>query len=227
MTQQHDLFADPNAVAVYAEGPARNVPGWADMLRMTELLLAERVPHHGRVLVVGAGGGLELKRFAEMHAGWSFVGVDPAAEMLKLARSILGPLATRTQLHEGYVATAPAGPFDGATCLLTFHFVAPPERRTMLAEIRKRLRPSAPFVVAHLSFPQESIERRQWLERYAAFVVSSGVDPVKARAGAEAVGSRLSILSPDQDEALLRDAGFSNVQLFYAGFAFRGWVSQA
>jgi tRNA (cmo5U34)-methyltransferase len=41
------------------------------------------------------------------------------------------------------------------------------------------------------------------------------------------VGSRLPVLSPDQDERMLREAGFSGVQLFYAGFAFRGWVSYA
>ena len=146
MTEQHDPFNDPNAVAAYAEGPVRNVPGWADMLRMTELLLAERVPHDGRVLVVGAGGGLELKRFAEAHAGWSFVGVDPAREMLKLARATLGPLVSRTELHEGYVETASAGPFDGATCLLTLHFVAPAHehfayrRRATKAQIGHPLR---------------------------------------------------------------------------------------
>lgn len=197
------------------------------MLRMTGLLLAERVPHDGRLLVVGAGGGLELKRFAETHAGWSFVGVDPAREMLKLARATLGPLASRALLHEGYVETAPAGPFDGATCLLTLHFVAPAQRHQMLKEIRQRLRPAAPFVVAHLSFPQQPDERQVWLDRYAAFVASSGVDPAKAKAGAQAIGSRLSILSPEQDESLLREAGFSDVQLFYAGFTFRGWVSHA
>ena len=55
-----------------AERAARQLPfptGWADMVRMAELLLAERVPPDGRVLVVGAGGGLELKRFAEAHSG--------------------------------------------------------------------------------------------------------------------------------------------------------------
>jgi len=223
----NDPFNDPAAVAAYAEVPQRNVPGWADMLRMAELLLAERVPEGGEVLVVGAGGGLELKRFAQMHPGWRFVGVDPAHEMLKLARATLGPLASRVDFREGYVDAAPAGPFDAATCLLTLHFVPVEERRRMLEEIRRRLRPGAPFVVAHLSFSQVPGERDAWLDRYAAFVASSGVDPAKARAASEAVRSQLPILSPEQDEAMLRDAGFSGVRLFYAGFAFRGWVSYA
>lgn len=227
MSDQHDPFNDPQAVAQYAQGPARNVPGWADMLRMSDLLLSEGVPEGGRVLVVGAGGGLELKRFAESHPTWTFCGVDPSSPMLKLAQAVLGSLADRVQLQEGYVEGAPEGPFDGATCLLTLHFVALEERRRMLAQIRRRLRPGSPFVAAHLSFPQVAGERERWLDRYAAFVASSGVEPLKARAAAQAVGSRLSVLAPDEDEAMLREAGFSGVQLFYAGLAFRGWASRA
>jgi tRNA (cmo5U34)-methyltransferase len=37
----------------------------------------------------------------------------------------------------------------------------------------------------------------------------------------------VSILSPEQDEAVLREAGFSDVTLFYAAFTWRGWVGYA
>jgi tRNA (cmo5U34)-methyltransferase len=227
MTDEHDPFNDPQAVAHYAEGPARNVPGWADMVRMTDLLLSELVPERGTVLVVGAGGGLELKRFAESHPSWTFHGVDPAPEMLKLARATLGGLTERVNLQQGYIEDVPEGPFDGASCLLTLHFVGMDDRRRMLKEVRRRLRPGAPFVAAHFSFPQQAGERETWLARYAAFLTSSGIQAAKARAAADAVGTRLSVLAPDQDEEMLRAAGFSDVQLFYAGLAFRGWVSRS
>jgi tRNA (cmo5U34)-methyltransferase len=35
----------------------------------------------------------------------------------------------------------------------------------------------------------------------------------------------LSILSPQEDEALLEEAAFSGASLFYAGLSFRGWVA--
>ncbi|HEX2748930.1 MAG TPA: class I SAM-dependent methyltransferase [Verrucomicrobiales bacterium] len=220
-------FSDPHAVAHYAEGPPRLVPGFAGLQRMTALLLAERVPENARVLVLGAGGGLELKVFAQAHPGWTFDGVDPAAEMLRLAAQTLGPLAPRVRLHEGYIDAAPEGPFDAATCLLTFHFVATEERRRTLIEIRRRLKPGAPFVVAHFSFPQAEEQRAVWLSRYAAFAVASGIESARAEEARAAIGARLHILSPDEDEAILREAGFSGVSLFYAGFAFRGWVAHA
>ena len=64
-----DAFSDPQAVARYAEGPPRLVPGFADLQRMVMLLLAERAPDDARVLVLGAGGGLEIKAFAEARPG--------------------------------------------------------------------------------------------------------------------------------------------------------------
>lgn len=220
-------FSDPNAVARYAEGPARLVPGFLDLQQMARLLLAEAVPDDGRVLVLGAGGGLELKAFADAQPGWRFVGVDPSAEMLKLARATLGPLAPHAELVEGYIDDAPAGPFDGATCLLTLHFLTAEQRLHTLAEMRRRLKPGAPFVVAHHSFPQSDDDKPRWLARYAAFGAASGIPAKDAGNAAAAISARLPLLSPEQDEALLREAGFTRVEMFYAGFTFRGWVAHA
>ena len=214
-----DPFADPEAVARYAECAPRNVPGYEAMQRMTALLLAECVPANARVLVLGAGGGLELKVFAEANPNWVFDGVDPSAEMLKLAQHTLGPLSSRATLHRGKIGAAPLGPFDAATCLLTLHFLTLEERRETAAEIHRRLKAGAPFVAAHFSMPKGD-ERALWLSRFGAY---AGIDPDKAAA----IGAHLTILSPEEDEAVLRQAGFSNVRLFYAGFTFRGWVGQA
>lgn len=220
-------FSDPAAVARYTEGPPRFVPGFADLHRMTGILLAEHAPADARVLVLGAGGGLELRALAQAHPGWTFDGIDPAPEMLKLARQTLGPLAARARLHEGLIDDAPDGPFDAATCLLTLHFLPAGERRRTAQEIHRRLRPGAPFVAAHSSFPQHANERPLWLKRYAAFALGSGADPAQTEKMRAAVEAHLSLLDPEDDEAILRDAGFSNVSLFYAAFTWRGWVGTA
>jgi tRNA (cmo5U34)-methyltransferase len=194
---------------------------------MALLLLAERAPQDARVLVLGAGGGMELKVFAEAQPGWRFDGVDPAAAMLKLAEEVLGPLAAQVSLHEGYIESAPDGPFDAATCLLTLHFLGLEERLRTLQEVRHRMKPGAPFVVAHHSFPRDETGRELWSSRFAAFAVASGADRVMMATGRGFIAHQLPALSPDEDEAALRAAGFSDVSLFYAAFTFRGWVAYA
>ncbi|WP_426426413.1 class I SAM-dependent methyltransferase [Bradyrhizobium genosp. A] len=214
-------------VAKYTEGPPRFVPGYNAMLSMAAILLAERATDDARVLVLGAGGGLELRAFAQAQPLWTFDGVDPSAAMLDLAKQTLGSFASRADLHRGYVDDAPAGPFDGATCLLTLHFVGAEERLRIASEIRRRLKPGAPFVVAHFSIPDGADERPVWFSRYSAFLAASGVEPDKAAAARKAIDGQLSILAPERDEAILHDAGFSDPTLFYTGFTFRGWVAYA
>ncbi len=116
------------------------------------------------------------------------------------------------------------GPSTRRAVLLTLHFVADQERARTLGEIHRRLKPGAPFVAMQLSFEQSEPARSRWLERYVAFAVSSGVDPEKAKAAAATIGAQVPVLSPSRDEELMRGAGFSDVEVFYTGLAFRGWV---
>src|SRR5690606_12208150 len=125
-------------------------------------------------------------------------------DMLKTAEQIAGGHAARMRLHQGYIDAAPEGPFDGAVCLLTLHFVARDRRLETLREIRRRLQPGAPFVVAHISFLQTEPERSVWIARHIAF---AGTDPANVESARQAIATRLSVLSPEEDEAMLREAG--------------------
>jgi len=220
-------FSDPKTISGYAENATRRVPGLSHVHRMAALLLAETTPADGRVLVLGAGGGMELEHFAESFPGWQFDGVDPSAEMLGLAKTQLGALASRVQLHTGYIEAAPQGPFDAAACLLTLHFTTEAERYRTLREIHARLKPGGAFVAMHYSISGNPAERALWLSRCAAFAIASGLDPAQAKAAATAIGQQLPILSPAEDEELMRRSGFSDIAVFYVGLAFRGWVARA
>lgn len=222
-----DSFQNHDAIAGYAEGPPRFVPGFEALHSMTAILLAENAPATARVLVLGAGGGLELEALALAHPNWSFVGVDPAQPMLDMASRRLGPLMERVELVHGYIDDAPPGPFDAATCLLTLHFLGARERLRTVQAIHARLKPGAPFVAAHLSFPQAPSSRANWLARYAAYAVASGADPHLAARAQDAVATHLDTLEPSEDERILCDAGFSEVATFYAAFTWRGWIARA
>jgi tRNA (cmo5U34)-methyltransferase len=211
----------------YLDGPPRQVPGFASLHRIVEMLLAERVPKDGHVLVVGAGGGMELKALADAQPGWTFDGVDPSADMLALAAETVGPHADRVRLQLGGIDDAPDGPFDGATCILVFHFIDRAERARILSGLRQRLRPGAPLLLMHISFPQTEPERSEWIARHAAYGAPHGTDPAHLAAAREAIGTRLTILSPDEDEAMLAEAGFERISLFFGGLSFRGWVCYA
>lgn len=144
--------------------------------------------------------------------------------MLDAAEARLGALMDRVELHHGYIDTAPTGPFDAATSLLTLHFLTAEERVETMAKIVQRLKSGAPFVVVHSSFPQAAPDRELWLSRYEAFAVASGVEPEVANHARKAVAASSTMLDPDQELQILRDAGLSSVTAFYSAFTWRGWV---
>jgi tRNA (cmo5U34)-methyltransferase len=41
------------------------------------------------------------------------------------------------------------------------------------------------------------------------------------------MGAGLSLLLASEEEALMREDGFANVELFYSAFSFMGWVAKA
>lgn len=211
----------------YIEGPPRMVPGYDGLLRMTGMLLAETAPQDARILVLGAGGGLELKAFGDAYPNWVFDGVDPSAEMLTLAASTAEKHIDRISFHEGTIEAAPEGLFDAASCILVFHFITLHQRLETLIQIRKRLKHGAPFILAHVSFPQTEPERSQWVARHAAYGMPVGTAPTSLEGARQAIATHLNILSPEEEEAMLGEAGFSKVSLFYAGFSFKGWVAYA
>jgi tRNA (cmo5U34)-methyltransferase len=221
-------FDNSHHVAMYGERAAQMVPAYRDIHRLATVLIAEHAPADARVLVLGAGGGLETKSFAEAQPGWSFDAVDPSAAMLDLAARNLGPDAARVRMHHGYIDDAPPGPFAAATSLLTLHFLPYEERRHTAAQVRQRLAPGAPFVVAHLSFPQrDDAERELWMGRHVANLVASGIDAAVVDSASTAIATDVPVLSPEQDVAVLQEAGFTDVTEFFSAFTFRGWVGYA
>ena len=222
-----DIFNDPERAANYADGPALFMPGFTDVHRMTSVLLRERVSETAHVLVHGAGGGLELDAFARAHPSWTFVGVDPAEAMIAEAEKRLNHAQDRVAFHCGYIDDAPDGPFDAATSLLTLHFLDAESRRTTVENMVRRLKPGAPLVAVHCSFPQSEPARDVWLSRYAAFAVASGADPGMAQMAREGVSNSIALLDPEKDLAVLQAAGLREVTPFYSAFTWRGWVGYA
>lgn len=230
MSNPHFNFDDPDFVARYVEkGPPAFVPGHAGLLKLSAMLLAEQAPEDGHILVVGAGGGLDTRAFATEQPGWRFTGVDPAAQMLGLARLVLGDdINPRVDLIEGGVEAAPDGPFDGATLVLVLGLIPDDgSKLRLLKDIRRRLKPGAAFVLVDRCDDRDSPDFDRNVDRYVAYAVSNGVDPGTLKNARASQHGNAAMVTAARDEALLNEAGFSNVEAFYHAINWYGWVARA
>ncbi len=177
--------------------------------------LAERVPQDGKVLVLGPVAGWSSRRSPKSI---------PTGTSMAL---ILQPICWRRRGRP----SAPTHP--ASVCIMAISRMPPTALRWRRVPsdlpfypTRKPARNAppdppppasgAPFVLAHISFAQSEPERSQWIARHIAF---GGGDPQNQAARA-AIATKLFVLSPQEEEAMLEEAGFADITLFYAGLSF-------
>nr|AIA14734.1 Methyltransferase domain protein [uncultured bacterium] len=226
MTQNiAELFKDPEHVANYAERPRKIIPGFDGLHRIMAQLIREAAPD--KVLVLGGGGGLELRTLIDALPEARYCAVDPSAEMIAQGKAYLHNPAN-VDWVEGLIFDAPSEPFDAATCMLTLHFV--PDDGAKLATlkaVRARLKPGAPFFIAHLAVDKDAPGSDQRFERYLQFASDSQLDAETLEKAHGRVRTDLNCVGPERDETLLREAGFSGIELVFKGMYWCGWIAYA
>ena len=223
-------FDDPDFVAKYVQkGPPAFTPGHSGLLQMTGVLLAERAPDDGHMLIVGAGGGLDTRALARMQPGWRFTGVDPAKKMLDLARVVLGDeINPRVELIEGGVEAAPEGPFDGATLILVLGLIPDDgSKLKTLQEIHRRLKPGAAFILVDRCDDPNGPDFDRNIDRYIAYAVASGVDPETLKNARASHRANTSMATAARNETLVAEAGFTGVHTVYFAMNWQGWAAYA
>lgn len=230
MKSSFDFDQTPTLINNYDRGPRWFIPGYDASHAMAAVLLRDRIGEVGRILVIGAGGGIELSLFARESKGWSFTGVDPSVEMLSRARQKIDEAGAtdRVSLVRGTAEDAPREVFDAATAFLALHFVPDDGARLRaLRQIHARLKHGAPFLMINGCADMESLRFAEDRRLYAAFACRNGAPAEIIDAAVRMQRQNVHLLPPKREEALLTEADFRDLRLFYVGMWVFGWIATA
>ena len=230
MKSTFDFDQNPTLTDNYDRGPRWFIPGYDASHAMAAVLLRDRIGEVGRILVIGAGGGIELSVFAREASGWSFTGVDPSAEMLSRAKQKIDEAGAteRVSLIRGTAEDAPREAFDAATAFLALHFVPDDGARLRaLREIHARLKHGAPFLMINGCADTKSPRFAEGQRLNAAFARRNGAPEEIIDAALRMQRENAHVLPPEREEALLAEAGFRDLRLFYVGMWVFGWIASA
>lgn len=189
-------------------------------------LMLEDLPPPARALCIGVGTGAEILSLAEAYPEWSFVGVDPSADMLEVCRDRLraAGVENRCELIQGYVEAAPRGnPFDVALSILVAHFIQREGRPSFYRNICNRLKPGGHFVTAEISTDLDGPDFPDKLEDWKRIQRRMGATPDSLAGLEKGMRDTLGVLSPLETETLLQDARFAPAVAFLQAFMVRGW----
>lgn len=220
----------PVDVGSYDESIRTFAAMYDQVFSMAHACLQSMVGDDARLLIVGAGTGMEICTFGPRSPRWSFTGVDPSAGMLAIARKKIDALrlSDRVALRHGYVHDLPVeSRFNAATCILVMHFLPDDGSKLhLLKSIADRLEPGGPLVLVDDFGDRGSEAFRLTLQAWKYYVIAQGADPVAVEyAFGEQNMKRFHYVPEERIEELLAEAGFSRPARFFTGFLYGGWMA--
>jgi tRNA (cmo5U34)-methyltransferase len=199
--------------------------GYELVFELATALLRAHCPAEAQLLLVGAGGGMEVQTFAAAEPGWQLTGVDPSADMLALAQAKVdvAGLTGRVRLLHGTVDDLPAeARFDAATLFYTLMYLPDDgSKLQFLRGIAARLRPGALLLLVDATTDR----RARFLPAWQRYIEARGMPAAQLTALLERLGGRVNTVTEARELALLDEAGFRDVAPFVAIFHGTGWVA--
>jgi tRNA (cmo5U34)-methyltransferase len=218
-------YFDKDASRAYDEKNRRLAP-IADGMHFLVRLVLQGLPARARILCIGVGTGAEILPLAQAFPEWTFLGLDPSAEMLEVCAERLkaAGVLERCQLVHGYVQDAPAGEhFDAASSILVGHFVKREERLGFYGEMTSRLRRGGYLVDTEISYDLSSPEFPSMLKNWQQVQRLMGATAESLASLPAVLRDVLTVLSPAEIESHLRQSGIAMPVRFFQAFMIAGW----
>ncbi len=228
MSDQHTANFDvrpPVPVSDYEATARRMNVGYELVFELATALLRADCPDDAHLLIVGAGGGMELQTFGSAGAGWRFTGVDPSADMLALARAKVdgAGLTERVQLVQGTLDDLPPDArFDAATVIFVLmHLPDDGSKLHLLRGLAQRLRAGAPLILV------DSIRdhRERFIPAWQHYTAARGLPAEQMAAFIARITASSNTVTEARELTLLDEAGFRDVTRFFAAFHMSGWIA--
>ncbi len=210
------------------DSAAHFFPGYASLYDVAGCYLSLNLPENANVLIVGVGGGMEIKTLAKFSPTWQMTGVDPSSKMLEFAKywAERANVTNRVQLIEGLVSNVSNEIlFDAATCILVMHFLDEAKKMQLLDDIYTKLKPNGILILADSSVSKNTEEFEVFLNLYRQHAEFNGESSEKIQQLLDVSNTSTFLLSGEKEVELITKAGFTKPIMFFSSLWFKAWFA--
>ncbi len=226
----HQDFSFNDQVAeVFDDMLFRSVPFYGVVVDGIIGLIQRFCSPNAKVFDLGCSTGnllLEIaKRLPEMNL--QLTGIDNAPAMLNKARKKAEMFSKSELIHfrEQDITVFTDHDIDVIICNYTLQFIRPMIRAEFLAQIHKAIRPGGLLIISEKVINHSTRLNREYISMYHKFKKDCGYSELEISSKREALENVLIPFSIQENQELLKQAGFSNIETFFQWFNFCSFVA--
>lgn len=223
---------DEEVTAVFPDMISRSIPGYGSMrdsvVRVVQQFLS-REESNLSLLDIGCSRGdtiYEVLDSLDTGVEINCVGVDSSEDMVLYAEHLF-----RDWDNVNFVCSdimdvdIMPGKYKVITSVLTAQFIPLDVRQEFYKSVHDGLSYNGVFVVVEKILGETPTSQGFLVDIYHNFKRDSGYTDEQIEQKRKALQGVLVLLRASENEAMLKDAGFSNVQRFWQCLNFAGWVA--
>lgn len=205
----------------------KSVPFYEEIQRMVVELSEYFVRDQSVVYDLGSSTGTTLDLLSNLHAGKEdvqFIGIDLSEFMINEARKKVNRPNVRFY-HKNVLDAEFSPPANLMTALFTLQFLTLAERRSLLLRINRSLIEGGGFLFAEKVCAEHSCFEDMWTELYWDFKKRQGLTPEQILEKSNSIRGVLKPLTTEENLDLLRQTGFSRVEVFFKWYNWAGFLA--
>jgi len=222
-----DFSFDDETASVFEDMLDRSVPFYREMQRMLVELATDFAVDGTAVCDVGCSTGTTLGALDALPQDVTLVGLDNSPAMLSRAEELLRGVLRHAyelrcvDLNQGLRIEKTSV----AVMSLTLQFVRPLQRERVLREICEGINRDGCLLLVEKVVTEESMLNRLYIQHYYEFKQRNGYSEMEIARKREALENVLIPYRAEENDLMLRRAGFRGVDTFFKWYNFCGLIA--
>lgn len=219
---------DASVTDVFADMIRRSIPSYDRMRALVHQLACRFIKPKTDVVDLGASRGAQIEPlFDKLGATVRWVLVEKSPDMLAVLRERFdcaqecGYVEVKDlDLRKGYPGVAASL----TLAVLTLQFIPVEHRARVVQDAYDRTLPGGALIVVEKVVGSTSALAKTFVDEYHALKRANGYSQDEIDAKADSLEGAMVPLSAEENERMLRAAGFRHVETFWRDLNFCGWL---
>ena len=212
---------DEQVASVFDDMLMRSVPFYDVVIKLSVDLLKENIKKKDKVLDLGCSTSSFLLALEQKCKEVEYIGIDNASAMLDQARKKLLAYDSKITLINKDILEYPFPKVKVISAFYTLQFIRPLEREKLINKIYNALNDDGIFLFSEKLITKNKVLNKQLIDIYYDYKKEQGYTKFEIMQKREALENVLIPYTQDENEAMLKEAGFKYSELLFrwANFA--------